>query len=116
MGVELAITADLGPRRETRVDAALKAGLRRQGEGRRATRVLNLSRHGFKAEIDERLEPEAIVWLKLPDQEPQIARVVWSDHATAGCAFLDPLPVPVFREVLRANALDQAFLDESLIV
>jgi hypothetical protein len=53
--------------------------------------VLDLSTHGFGAEIDADLEPGTVVWLKLPDLEPVSSKVVWVDGNRAGFEFATPL-------------------------
>ena len=68
--------------------------------------LLDISRFGFRVEVPTASSPDSIVWLKLPDAEPQMARVVWSDHAASGCVFLDMLPADLFRRTLRQGSVE----------
>ncbi len=62
--------------------------------------VTDLSRSGFRALIDEPLSPESVVWLKVGEHGPFMARVVWYDGSAAGCEFAGKLQPEVFRHML----------------
>ncbi len=53
--------------------------------------VTDLSRSGFRIVVDEPLTPESVVWLKVGEHGPFMARVVWYDGAAAGCEFAGKL-------------------------
>ncbi|TPG39035.1 PilZ domain-containing protein [Sphingomonas koreensis] len=91
---------DQDARRARRHKTSGTVALRKQGEHRVDTRLLDISRFGFRVEIHG-LAPDSIVWLKLPDADPQMARVVWSDHLATGCVFVEILAADLFRRILR---------------
>ena len=96
-------------RRTKRVTADVAVGFREQGQHSMATRLLDVSRFGFRVEVHG-LSPESIVWLKLPEADPQMARVVWSDHKATGCVFIEPLGVQIFRHTLRTGCTEAAII------
>ncbi|TPG22533.1 PilZ domain-containing protein [Sphingomonas koreensis] len=100
---------DRDARRVKRHKAAATVALRKQGEHRVDTRLLDISRFGFRVEVHG-LAPETTVWLKLPDADPQMARVVWSDHLATGCVFIDILPAELFRRVLRQDVTESVLI------
>jgi hypothetical protein len=62
--------------------------------------VTNLSRSGFRIVVDEQLAPEAVVWLKVGEHGPFMARVVWYDGVAAGCEFAGQLHPDVVAALL----------------
>ena len=96
-------------RRTSRRKTNVAVGLRKQGEHRVETRLLDISRFGFRVEVHG-LVPAGIVWLKLPDADPQMARVVWSDHIATGCVFIETLPADLFRRTLRGGRVDSVLI------
>jgi hypothetical protein len=53
--------------------------------------VTDLSRSGFRILVDEAVAPESVVWLKIADTGPFMARVVWYEDGAAGCEFASRL-------------------------
>src|SRR3546814_16694184 len=90
MGLEAPIVEVSEKRRARRRTTGARVGVRPLGKQRVETRLLDISRYGFRVAA-ERLTPGSSVWLKLADSEPQTARVVWSAQYASGCVFLDPL-------------------------
>lgn len=109
MAREQAIRIEQEARRGRRHRAKLDIGLRKLGEHRITARLLDISRFGFRVDAD-RLTVDSMVWLKLPDADPQMARVVWSDHQASGCVFVEMLPAELFRAVLRQEAVEAIVL------
>jgi hypothetical protein len=109
MGAKQEAAAKTEARRIARHKADVTVGLREQGQHRVATRLLDISRFGFRVELHG-LVPESTVWLKLPDAEPQMARVVWSDHVATGCVFCETLPVDLFRQTLRQDCVEATII------
>ena len=75
------------PRREARHFAHRDGEIEPVGSDSVAGVVTDLSRSGFRIVIDEPLAPESVVWLKVGEQGPFMARVVWYDGTAAGCEF-----------------------------
>jgi hypothetical protein len=92
-------------RRGRRVATDVAVGFREQGRHATPTRLIDISRFGFRVEVHG-LTPDSIVWLRLPDAEPAMARVVWSDHKATGCVFTEMLEVELFRRTIRSNAVE----------
>lgn len=63
--------------------------------------VTNLSCSGFRILVDETLTPESVVWLKLADLGPLMARVVWYDGMAAGCEFAGKLHPEIVARLLQ---------------
>lgn len=89
-------------RRSKRVATDIAVGFREQGQHGTPTRLLDISRYGFRVDVHG-LAPDSIVWLRLPEAEPQMARVVWSDHKATGCVFTEMLDVELFRRTIRSG-------------
>lgn len=96
-------------RRSKRVKTDVAVGFRKQGQHGTPTRLLDISRFGFRVEVHG-LAPESIVWLRLPEAEPKMARVVWSDHKATGCVFAETLEVELFRHTLRSGCTDATII------
>jgi hypothetical protein len=92
-------------RRGKRVTSHVAVGLREQGQHATATRLIDISRFGFRVEVHG-LAPDSIVWLRLPEAEPAMARVVWSDHKATGCVFTEMLDVELFRRTIRSGCVE----------
>ncbi|HEU4961748.1 MAG TPA: PilZ domain-containing protein [Sphingomonas sp.] len=96
-------------RRTRRVTTDVAVGFREQGQHSVATRLLDVSRFGFRVEVHG-LVPDSMVWLKLPEADPQMARVVWSDHRATGCVFTETLDVEIFRRTVRTGCTEAAII------
>src|SRR3546814_11569404 len=99
MGLEAPIVEVSEKRRARRRTTGARVGVRPLGKQRVETRLLDISRYGFRVAA-ERLTPGSSVWLKLADSEPQLARVVWSDQYASRCVFLEPLAQVIYRPAL----------------
>src|SRR3546814_19205881 len=104
MGLEAPIVEVSEKRRARRRTTGARVGVRPLGKQRVETRLLDISRYGFRVAA-ERLTPGSSVWLKLADSEPQLARVVWHDQYASGCVFLDPLDQVIYRPPLPPAAI-----------
>jgi hypothetical protein len=87
-------------RQAGRVKIILPVGLRRSCAHRAAIELRDLSTHGFRAEVFERLTPNERLWLKLPGVEGWEARVAWVHGDEVGCEFLQPLHPAVLNIIL----------------
>jgi hypothetical protein len=96
-------------RRSKRVTTDIPVGFREQGQHATPTRLLDISRFGFRVETHG-LSPDSIVWLRLPDSEPQMARVVWSDHRATGCVFAEMLDPELFRRTIRSGCVEATII------
>ena len=92
-------------RRSKRVATDVKVALREQGQQATPTRLIDISRFGFRVDVHG-LAPDSIVWLRLPDAEPNMARVVWSDHKATGCVFIETLDMDLCRRTLRSGCVE----------
>jgi hypothetical protein len=63
--------------------------------------VTDLSRSGFRILVDEPVSPESVVWLKIGEVGPFMARVVWYDGVAAGCEFAGKLHPDIVAALLR---------------
>ncbi|MGN6376404.1 MAG: PilZ domain-containing protein [Sphingomonas sp.] len=102
MATARAVRGTTEARRNKRVATDLAVALREQGQHATSTRLLDISRFGFRVEVDG-LAVDSIVWLRLPEAEPIMARVVWSDHKATGCLFTDMLDMELFRRTIRSG-------------
>lgn len=99
------------PRRAPRYETSFHAGVREADGAKRPSHIANISRYGFKTLTDRQLPVDTLISLSLPDCDPQIARVVWSDETAAGCAFVQPLSPDMFRELLRVTGLQGTIIE-----
>jgi hypothetical protein len=91
-------------RRASRVRIILPVGVRRPGSHKAGVELRDLSTHGFRAEVFERLSPNDKLWLKLPGVEGWEARVAWVRGDEIGCEFLQPLHPAVVNIILAQAA------------
>ena len=83
---------------------ALRAKLRNRSSTRFDVSVLDLSRTGFRAEVDYSLDPGAIVWIMLPGLQGLEATIAWRHGQTVGAAFRQPLYPAVFDHIVALAA------------
>jgi hypothetical protein len=87
-------------RKAGRVKIILPVGLRRSCSHKAAIELRDLSTHGFRAEVFQRIEPNEKLWLKLPGVEGWEARVAWVRGDEIGCEFVQPLHPAVLNIIL----------------
>jgi hypothetical protein len=93
------------PRQANRVSLMLDVGLRRSAAQKAKVALRDISTHGFRAEIFERIFPDERLWLKLPGLEGWQARVAWVRGDEIGCEFVQPLhPAVLNIIVMKAGA------------
>ena len=78
-------------RGSSRVSVVLEVGLRRSGSHQVHVELRDISTHGFRAELFERVYVGERLWLKLPGLEGWHARVAWARGDQIGCEFVQPL-------------------------
>lgn len=70
---------------------------------RLAAQILDLSRHGLRLSLMERMSIGESVWITLPGLPPRQAKVVWTDRFEAGCAFVEPLHAAVLDAMIAGH-------------
>lgn len=70
---------------------------------RLAAQILDLSPHGLRLSLMERMRIGDSVWITLPGLPPRQAKVMWVDRFEAGCAFVEPLHAAVFDAMMAGN-------------
>jgi hypothetical protein len=100
MQAEIQLRRKPDPRRESRHFAHRDGEIEPVGASCVPGVVTDLSRSGFRIVVDEPLAPEAVVWLKVGEHGPFMARVVWYDGAAAGCEFAGQLHPDVVAALL----------------
>lgn len=70
-----------------RTRLSIPATLRASGTRGFQTVVNDLSLSGFSAMAINRLHPNTLVWLTLPDMQALEGHVVWWNNGSVGCAF-----------------------------
>jgi PilZ domain len=99
--LEIATPLPQPGRRTERASLNLAGGLRKSASTTLGATILDLSTHGFRAEVTAPLSEGTVVWLKLPGLAAQQGRVVWSDRLTVGCALTAPLHPAVFDHIVK---------------
>ena len=84
------------PRRAERVPIGADISLRRSFENRYRVQILELSRHGCRVELVERVRKGDRLWISLPGIETLEAITCWVDGFVAGAEFIRPLHPSVF--------------------
>lgn len=87
-------------RNTERYDTHMQAGVRRSGSISVPATVTDVSTTGFRVEAEERLPLDTVVWLKMGNLAPLMARVVWSEKLIAGCRFSAPLHPSVLEQLV----------------
>ena len=88
-------------RRSERIGLGLKGAMRRTGGSPVSVEILDLSLEGFRVETHLELEKGADIWVRLEGLDSRHAKVVWRQHATFGCAFVEALHPAVFGMIVR---------------
>lgn len=70
---------------------------------RLAAQILDLSQHGLRLSLMERMRIGDSVWITLPGLPPRQAKVVWVDRFEAGCAFVEPLHAAIFDAMMAGH-------------
>ena len=66
--------------------------------------ISDLSTDGCRLIVGTALEPETVVWLKLPGVTPRRAVIRWSQGQEAGCEFETPITETVVDEVTQPES------------
>lgn len=61
--------------------------------------VTNVSAHGCRVLTDDPMTPDSVVWIRMGEHGPFMARVVWYDAGAAGCEFSGKLPPDLVQEL-----------------
>lgn len=101
IAAELTGAIDRKPRGSDRKMVRMTAGYR-GGSDRANVDVIDLSPTGVKIDSHLYLQPDSMIWLKLPGLEAWQARVAWVRRHHAGCEFVRPLHPAVFERVVAA--------------
>jgi hypothetical protein len=75
----------------------------RKGIVRTNVRILDISTHGVRIAAIQSLRIGDICWIRLPELEPQQAKVMWADEFVVGCQFARPLHPSVLENILRSR-------------
>ena len=86
-----------------RAACALDVTVRQRGRFAVAAATADLTPYGARLSGAGPFEPDSEMWLRMPGIESQTVRVVWSDGATTGVAFTQPLHTAVFARFLPAD-------------
>ncbi|CRR42926.1 MULTISPECIES: PilZ domain-containing protein [Stenotrophomonas] len=73
----------------------------RKGNVRTNVQILDISTHGVRIAAIQALRIGDTCWIRLPQLEPQQAKVVWVDEFVVGCQFARPLHPSVLDNILR---------------
>ena len=87
-----------------RAACALDVTVRQRGRFAVAAATADLTPYGARLSGAGPFEPDSEMWLRMPGIESQTVRVVWSDGATTGVAFIQPLHTAVFARFLPADS------------
>lgn len=77
----------------------------RKGTVRTNVRILDISTHGVRIAAIQLLRVGDTCWIRLPQLEPQQARVMWADEFVVGCKFARPLHPSVLENILKQGAV-----------
>ena len=87
-----------------RAACALDVTVRQRGRFAVAAATADLTPYGARLSGAGPFKPDSEMWLRMPGIESQTVRVVWSDGATTGVAFTQPLHTAVFARFLPADS------------
>ena len=87
-----------------RAACALDVTVRQRGRFAVAAATADLTPYGARLSGAGPFKPDSEMWLRMPGIESQTVRVVWSDGATTGVAFIQPLHTAVFARFLPADS------------
>ena len=89
-----------------RDDLSISASLRELGATGETVTVRNISTDGFMAETDAQFATGCYVWLRISQQPPLHAKVIWSRGGRVGARFSAPLDILAYRELLDSLGSD----------
>lgn len=75
----------------------------RKGMVRTSVRILDISTHGVRIAAIQLLHIGDTCWIRLPQLEPQQAKVVWENEFVVGCKFTRPLHPSVLENILQSE-------------
>jgi hypothetical protein len=75
----------------------------RKGHVRAIVKILDISTHGVRIAAIHQLRVGDTCWIRVPNLEPQQAKVVWADEFIVGCAFARPLHPSVLENILEGR-------------
>lgn len=87
-----------------RAACAMDVTVRQRGHFAVAAATADLTPHGARLSGAGPFQPDTEMWLRMPGIESQTVRVVWSEGATTGIAFTQPLHTAVFARFLPADS------------
>ena len=87
-----------------RAACPLDVTVRQRGRFAIAAATADLTPYGARLSGAGPFEPDTEMWLRMPGLESQTVRVVWSDGATTGIAFTQPLHTAVYARFLPADS------------
>ena len=87
-------------RKSSRIEVHLGVGLRKSGYHKSSADLLDISPHGCRVELPERVSIGETVWITLPGLESTESRVAWTQDWIAGLQFVHPLHQAVFDALL----------------
>lgn len=87
-----------------RAGCAMDVTVRKRGRFAVAAATADLTPYGARLLGAGPFEPDTEMWLRMPGLESQTVRVVWSQGATTGVAFTQPLHTAVFARFLPADS------------
>ena len=93
-------------RQAARAPLNVAGGLRKTASNAIGVTILDLSTHGFRADVPAPLLEGSVVWLKLPGLAAQQARVAWCEGLVVGCALTAPLHPAVFAHIVETLGRD----------
>lgn len=100
-------------RRAPRAGLRLNATIREPGRSRVGARVIDISTHGCRIEVQSGASTDRWLLLSIAGVETQYCRVVWNCNEFAGLEFATPLTEPVLDRLLHGqNGLSEANIGE----
>ena len=94
------ISGTIELRRDPRSEGPIPATLRLSTAKAIQIALSDLSITGYRAVWANQVAKGDVLWLRLPDLAPLEARVIWSDHKSLGCAFVNPLHPAVLSAIV----------------
>ena len=76
----------------------------RKGHVRAIVKIVDISTHGVRIAAIHQLRVGDTCWIRVPNLEPQQAKVVWADEFIVGCSFARPLHPSVLESILGGDS------------
>lgn len=84
----------------SRGDVEIYADIREHGGNKHKTRIVDLSRSGFRLKSSTYIRDSKTIFLTIPGFAPLEARIAWHKDDLYGCEFVNRIHIAIYEHIL----------------